>query len=151
MGWIVFLLGLGLLLVLMELFITPGLVIGIIGVLCWIAAIWQVYELYGTTIGNWSTVGMAALLILMVIWGVKTNLWQKVTVHTNITSKSNEIEGFIPEIGMQGRTLSTLRPMGTARFGDIITEVSTRGEMIEQSCDIQIIELSQGKIYVNKI
>ncbi|MBX2909444.1 MAG: NfeD family protein [Chitinophagales bacterium] len=148
MGWIVFLLGLGLLLVLMELFITPGLIVGVIGIMCWGAAIWQVYELYGVTAGNWSTVGMVALLALMIFWGLKTNLWNKVTVHTNITGRTNETEGFDPQIGMHGRTLSTLRPMGSARFGDVVVEVTTRGDMIEQNADIEIIEISHGKIYV---
>ncbi|MCO6495881.1 MAG: NfeD family protein [Bacteroidetes bacterium] len=148
MGWIIFLLLIGLLLILMELFLTPGLIVGVIGFLCWIGAIYQIYLLYGARAGNWTTAGMITLTILLIVWGLKTNIWNKVTVHESLTGRSNQNEGFIPEKGMKGIAISTLRPMGSARFGDSVIEVDSRGEMINQGEGIEIIAIEHGKIYV---
>ena len=151
MGWILFLLGLGLLLLLLELFVTPGVVVGILGILAWFAALWQVYSDYGTSAGNWTTLGMIFLLVASVVWGLKTNVWKKVTIHTNITGKSNEIIGFVPQIGLKGKSVSMLRPTGSARFENTVFEVVTRGEMIDPGAEIEIIEIENRKIYVKKI
>jgi membrane-bound ClpP family serine protease len=151
MGWIIFLLALGLLLLLLELFVTPGVLIGIFGIIAWAAAIFQVYKDYGVSAGNWLTLGMMLLLVGGVVWGLKTNLWSKVTIHTNVDGRMNEVKDFNPEPGMKGKSLSALRPSGTGRFNDSIVEVTTFGEFISQEEAIEIVAFEDRKIFVKKV
>lgn len=151
MGWILFLLGLGFLLLLLELFVTPGFLIGIFGLLAWAIAIFQVYDQFGILSGNLTTLAMILLLIGGVIWGLKTNIWSKVTIHSNITGRANDRHGFTPQVGMKGIALSSLRPMGSARFENYVTEVISYGELISQGSSIEIAEIDFQKIYVKQI
>lgn len=51
-------------------------------------------------------------------------------------------------VGSQGQTLTDLRPAGTARFGDKVLDVVSRGEYIAKGCGIEIIEVLGNRIVV---
>ena len=152
MGWIIFLLLLGLALLLLELFVTPGVLIGIFGVLAWVIAIHQVYNDYGVTEGNLTLISVIVLTIAGVVFGLKANVWSKFTINSSLTTRVNEVKEFTPEKGMKGKALSALRPMGSASFGNnVVVEVHTQGDMIPNGAEIEIIGLESRKIIVKQI
>jgi membrane-bound ClpP family serine protease len=148
MSWIIFLFLIGLLLLLLELFVTPGFLIGIFGLLSWGLAIGRVYDLYGTLYGNVATVFVLLFIIFSVYLGIKGKIWSKVTVHSTIHGKANGPVDFSPTLGMKGLTVSTLRPTGSARFDTTVVEVVTQGEWITHGQNIEIIEIDGHKIIV---
>lgn len=56
-----------------------------------------------------------------------------------------------PLIGREGRALTTLRPSGTGAFDDERMDVVTAGEFIEKETPIRIIEAHGNRIIVEKI
>lgn len=54
-------------------------------------------------------------------------------------------------VGLQGVTLSPLRPSGTARFGDRKYDVITRGEFVEAGRPVRIVETHGSRIMVEEI
>jgi membrane-bound ClpP family serine protease len=148
-GLIISLIVLGLILILLELFVTPGFVTGLLGAIAWTYALYKIYAELGTTSGHLALGGLLLLLIACVIIAVKTGFWNKVSLHENIDGKVNEV----PEvkIGDSGYTLSALRPSGKMAVNNMNIEVSTMGELIETGTQVEIIKIENNKITVKKI
>lgn len=55
------------------------------------------------------------------------------------------------QLGAEGVALSTLRPGGKARFGEVILDVMTQGELIEKDARVRIISHSGREAVVERI
>jgi membrane-bound serine protease (ClpP class) len=151
MATILFLFVIGLLLIVLELFITPGLVVGIAGIVAWIIAIVQIYVEFGAMAGNISSLLLIVLMLVATIWGMKSKIWKKVTVETNIVGKSSDMVTLKAEIGMRGKCLSALRPTGSIFIDGNVLEAVSRGEFITEGSTVEVIRVEQGKITVKQI
>jgi len=56
-----------------------------------------------------------------------------------------EMEKFI---GREGMTLTTLRPVGKAQFGDMIVDVVSEGELIEKGKRVEVVKVEGNRIVV---
>ncbi len=54
-------------------------------------------------------------------------------------------------IGERGRTVSSLRPVGSAKFGGESFEVASRGELLPKDTEVEIVEIESGKIWVRSV
>ncbi len=61
------------------------------------------------------------------------------------TSFRDNPEDLLGEVGI---TSSVLRPMGSARFGDRIVEVSSHGDLIEKGMSIKVVQVDGRKVVV---
>jgi len=59
-----------------------------------------------------------------------------------------ELEKFI---GKQGTTLTMLRPVGKAQFGDTILDVVSEGELIEKGRQVKVIKVEGNRIVVSEV
>ena len=59
-----------------------------------------------------------------------------------------ELEKFI---GKQGMTLTMLRPVGKAQFGDTILDVVSEGELIEKGKQVKVIKVEGNRIVVSEV
>jgi membrane-bound ClpP family serine protease len=71
-------------------------------------------------------------------------------LNDNITSKVNTNENEI-FIGEEGITISRLAPMGKAKIGNQIVEVSTQGDFINENTKIIVIKSEESKIFVKQL
>lgn len=143
-----FLLLLGLLLIIIELLITPGIVVGSIGVLIMGYGIYETYNQFGIVTGNWVLLGTFIATVVAIVLALKSNTWDKMSLKTTLTGKANEIDLDNIAIGDVGKTLSALRPSGNALINGIKVEVSTIGDSIDSHTDIVVKEILENKIIV---
>lgn len=148
MGLIITLIILGILLLLAEILIFPGVgVAGVLGVLLMGGACWYAFYLYGTTVGLIVTAVVVTLLILMMIWVLRAKTWKRMSLETNITAKA-----VVPEVelsvGDRGRSVTRLAPMGMARFGDCSVEVTAREGMIDPGVEVEVVAIDGNKVFV---
>lgn len=54
-------------------------------------------------------------------------------------------------LGKRGRTVTPLVPAGKARFGDVIVDVISDGELTERSVDVYVVKVLGNHIYVQSI
>lgn len=140
----------GLALLFAELFIVPGLTfVGVAGLLFLGVGVWQIYVVYGTLAGH---ISLIVLLVLStwIIWrAFKSRFWQSFELHEQLEGKAlpNAAELGL-ELEMIGRTISMLRPMGKARFGNVEVEVESLEGWLEVGKKIKIVALEGQKIYV---
>jgi membrane-bound ClpP family serine protease len=142
----------GLLLVIVEVIFIPGTtVVGIAGFISMIVGIILSFKYFDAETG-WLTMGGATAVtgVLMYI-ALKTNIWRRFAINSSIDSKVNEVEAIKFAVGMEGKAVSALRPIGKGEFGGNVAEVRTQGEYVEAGSRIRIIRVSVNQIIVEII
>lgn len=148
---IAFFLIIGIGLVVLEIVLLPGGIVGILGAALMAIAIYLSFQNYGSDIGIVITAVSTVVFVGALIYGFKTDSWSRVALNTTNTSRVFETEDIKVAVGEMGRTQSALRPIGKAEFKNSEIEVRSKGEYIDAGEKIQIIMIKDDKIYVEKI
>ncbi|WP_242926388.1 NfeD family protein [Pontibacter vulgaris] len=149
---VILLILIGLTLIIVELIFVPGTtIIGILGFILTAIGIWIGYAALGSNTGH--VILAAAVLVggIAFFYSFRSDVWTRFALKERNESHVNEEFAQTFEIGEIGRTVSALRPQGTAIFRDSQQEVQTNGEYLEPNTQVRIIRLSQNKIIVEKI
>lgn len=131
--------------------VLPGLVAGILGVLCLIGGVTMGYQDLGVETGNWILLStMVGLLIGFVLW-VKYfpgsrfgRLYTSSGVVGDIGTERPEL------VGQSGMAHTALRPAGVAIIGGHRVDVVTEGAMIERGDAVQVIAVEGMRVVVRK-
>jgi len=142
---------LGILLLVVELVILPGVnLAGIAGILLLAGGIFVAYRVLGTTAGH-ITLGLSMMLLAMTLTlSLRAGTWKKISLSTEISSRVNESESVLHE-GDCGVALTRLAPMGMADFGGHEFEVRTDGLLIDAGTTIRIIRMHDGRAVVQPV
>lgn len=140
---------LGLLLVLAEILLIPGVgIAGVLGLLAMGGSCAYAFMEMGNMTGIIVTSVNAVLLVALIIWVLRAQTWKRLSLETNIDSKA-----VVPEVevsvGDKGRSVTRLAPMGTVRFGDNSLEVTSMEGLIDPGMDVQVVAIEDAKIYVS--
>lgn len=154
LDWITVLLliGIGLLLIIVELVFVPGTtVVGILGFILTGIGIWIGYAALGNTLGH-IILGTTVLIgAVAFFYSFRSDSWSHFALKDQNRSFVNEEFPHVLEVGEEGKAVSALRPQGTALFAERHHEVQTQGEFLAPSTPIRIIRLHQNKIIVEAI
>jgi membrane-bound serine protease (ClpP class) len=151
MTLIIVLLVLGAILMFLETFL-PGLVTGILGFLCWVAAVILSYRDFGLQTGN--------LVLGGVLVGSVTGVFCWLTffpesrIARRLTSRSavGELGVVKPELlHHTGVAITQLRPSGTAFINGKRTDVVTEGILIEQGASIRVVAVEGMRVVVREV
>lgn len=140
---------LGFMLVAIEIFLIPGIgfagILGTICILCGGGIIWQQY-------------GPAAGLLCMATSGglAGLGLWRfghskmarKFILTHELAHESQDEKERTQLLGQIGQASTSLRPAGSARFGEQQIDVVTAGEFIEQDTNVQVVEVEGFRVVV---
>jgi len=152
MSWIVIIsiIFFGLLFVLLEIFILPGLISGIIGGLLVIFGIVKSYTEYGSTAGHLTL--LATILVFTIVMTIffKTKALDRISLLDVIDGKVNTLDSKL-KIGDTGKTISRISPMGKAIINGEQYEVSTNGGFINEKTDIIVFKIEGNKIFIKEI
>lgn len=150
MGLIISLSIFGLILMFAEIMIIPGLgLAGILAVLAMGGSCYLTFQDYGQT-GGFITLGVNVVLTaIFLLWALRTNVWKKVALDTNITAKVNVPEVAV-QVGERGVAATRLAPMGNARFGTNTVEVTSMEGMISSGASIEVVMVDGQKIFVKE-
>ena len=150
--YIAILILLGILLLVLEILVLPGLIAGIIGGLFLLAAISWTFKSYGTTAGIYTSIATIALALLAIYIGLKSKVWNRFSLKNSMKeSKVNEIDVDVVKEGNEAITVSALRPMGTIMIGDMKVEAQSNGELIPGNTRVIILRVLQNKVLVKAV
>jgi membrane-bound ClpP family serine protease len=141
----------GIVLLILELLILPGLVAGIVGGILLIAGIWYSFHEYGSTTGFITAFATLALTLLSLYLTFKYNIWRRFSLEKANDSKISRVDEMNINPGDTGKSLSAIRPMGMGMFNHKKVEVQSMGEMIDANSSIEVIEVLPNKLIVKKI
>ncbi|SHJ95274.1 NfeD-like C-terminal, partner-binding [Reichenbachiella agariperforans] len=142
----------GIALIILEIIFVPGTtIVGIGGFLVGGYGIYHSYELFGAETGHWVLAVSVVAGFAAIIVSFKSNTWKRFALKGSIQSKVNENRNISLTVGLEGMTVSSLKPIGKGEFDGIVYEVRSLGNFIEQQKAIKIIKMEQNKIYVELI
>ena len=150
MWLIVLLILVGVLLLVAELVLLPGIsVAGIGSLLSFIGAVFLGYMNYGFWTGSGVLTAVILLSMVAVIVSLRANTWRRLSLHTTIDSTST----FTPQqhdirIGQQGVTLTRLAPMGKVRFGEVTLEAKSIDAYIDPRQPVEAIAFDNTVVIV---
>ena len=151
MGFIITLIIVGLVLILAEILIIPGVgVAGVLGLLSLGGSGFYTFHEYGSLAGGIVTGAEAVLLLAMAIYVLRARTWKRFTLNTNIDSKAVPADQVL-SVGDRGKTVTRLSPVGAVRVGDNVIEVKALEGMIDPGVDVEVVLVEDNRIYVSPV
>jgi membrane-bound serine protease (ClpP class) len=136
---------LGFILLLIELFITPGFgIIGLAGLGLLAYGSWISYVKFNIWVGLAVALGSIIVVVLIFKFFPRTGAWKKLNLSKTFDSKSGykaSSEELELLLGKEGRTLSCLRPSGVAEIEGKRIDVQTEGIFMEKDTDIVVVRI----------
>lgn len=151
--WAIVLIAIGAALIILELFIPSGGLIGIASVGCFIAATYLGYQAGEKT-------GLAMLCSSVVIIGVMIYLALKLWPHTpmgrNALPTDENPAGSITKplehlVGLRGFSTSTLMPNGRIEINGKAYDAVSQGTIIEEGSSIEVLSIESNRILVMQV
>lgn len=109
----------------------------------------------GTPAFGYMMIGVNLALFPLTLWlGVRV-MKQSPLVHnselTGSTQNAPDAPSLAPLLGKQGRTLTPLRPAGTAMIDDRKVDVVTQGKFVEPGTTVKVIVVEGNKVVVEAV
>lgn len=151
MGVVITLLAVGAILLLLET-VLPGMVAGILGLLCLMAGVVAAYVHFGPKTGS----SVLVTVVISVIAG--TMVWLKVFPQTRfarmftLNRTVGDIDADKPELLHQtGSALTPLRPSGTAIINGKRVDVVSEGALIDRNTPVKVVAIEGMRVVVRAI
>ncbi len=152
MWYIVLLIILGMLFLVAELLLFPGLSIGgILAMVCYGGAIWYAFDALGVTAGIWTIVAVAILSLLSLIFSLRAKTWQRLALKQEIDSVSMPNPESEVAIGAVGVSISRLSPMGKVEVNGKTFEAKSADVFIDQRSKVEVVGFDNFTLIVRKI
>lgn len=149
---IIVLIILGLLLLLLEFAVVPGVTIaGIGGFLLLAGSVYLAFAQYGMGAGIITLVFVLTAAPLMVVYFFRSKAGRKMVLETNIDAKVDTSETDNIQPGDTGITIGRLAPMGKVRINDVTMEGQSTGSFIDHNKPIRVLKVYPGKVIVELI
>jgi len=148
---IIILIVIGIALMLVEVFVMPGITIaGIAGVLLVGCSVFLTFKWYGATAGAYSLIGTAILFIAFFVYVVRSKTWDRLSLHSEIDGRVNVVDTNDIKQGDKGMTVSRLAPIGKILIHGKIMEGKSEFGLIDENCEIEVISVNVSTIIVQK-
>jgi membrane-bound ClpP family serine protease len=149
---VISLLAFGLILVVVEIIFVPGTTfVGVVGFCFLVVGVGLSFRYFGSEVG-WLTFGLTAVACGgLLYFSFTTNLWSRFSLKGKMDSRVNEGELDNLRVGMEGQTVSALRPIGKAEVNNQTVEVKTNGDYLDSGSRIRIIKIISNQIVVEPI
>lgn len=145
---IVFLISLAIILVLVEIFLLPGITLaGIGGTLFALGGVIYAYTISAAA-GHITLVGSVVLFAAVFFWMLRHNSFRKVALHAEVDSKLTSSRDLGIKAGDEGITLSRLAPIGKANINGIVVEAKSREGFIDEETPVVVVKVEGYNVTV---
>lgn len=153
--------GVGLLLLLVEVFVPAGGIIGVAGLVAIIGSVSAAFSAHGTGAGAavllFAAIGTPVVITYALKIFPKSIVGKWLILKTTLGDPepgedSESGEGALSEswVGQGGVALTDLRPTGTARIGERKLSVVSSGEYIEQNSPLVVLKHEGSRVVVRR-
>lgn len=146
---------LGIVLIVLELFV-PGGILGIIGLGAVITSFFLATDdvmQMGMSLLFALTVTIIVMVIIFKVFGKRIRVFDRIVLRDSTSTEQGYISNIsrIDLVGQKGKTLTTLRPSGTAIINNERIDVVTEGTYIDANKDITVVKAEGSRIVVREI
>ncbi|WP_093217172.1 NfeD family protein [Sediminibacillus albus] len=151
----IILLVLGIIMIIVELFV-PGGIIGLLGIGAVVGALFMSSADMGhmaMSIGIALIVSIIVSVILFKTIGLEKGFFKNIILKDATTTEQGYVSSInrLDLIGLEGKSLTMLRPSGTAVFNDERLDVVTEGAFVEKDSPVKIVKTEGSRIVVRQI
>ena len=152
MFWITVLIVLGLLFLLAEILLLPGISVGaILALVCYASAAYIAFTGYGTAAGMTVVAVIAAASAVLTVWALRAKTWQRFSLNHKIESAGNSVpQNDNVKAGDRGVAVSRLSPMGTVEIAGRRYEAKSAGAYIDQHSEVEVVGFENSNIIVRR-
>ena len=138
----------GIILLVLEIIVLPGMIAGIVGGIFLLIAIFWMYSSEGNVAGH-ITLAVTFIATFLAIYGsLKSRAWKRYGLNETNDGRVNDVGALNISEGDEGRTLSALRPSGTVLIGEKKVEAQTNGELIDVGTKVIVTKVFPNKVLV---
>ncbi len=138
-------------LLLVELFLIPGLSIaGIGGLLFMGGAVYYAYAYMGSTAGFLTLLSAFVMMAVAITIFIRSKALEKMSLKTDINTKNDPLEGIALKEGDIGVTCSRLAPMGKIRINNHVVEAKVMDDFIDENIEVEIIQVLSTNVLVRR-
>lgn len=151
MALIITLIIVGILLLLIEMLVIPGIgFAGFLGLASLAGSCWYAFHRFGVTAGGTVTLVVVCMVSGMLYYALRGKTWKRLSLDEAIDAKSTPDESRIA-VGDRGRTLTRLSPSGMAKFGEMTCEVKSLENMVDPDTAVEVVLVEDNKIFVKPV
>ena len=142
---IVFLMLVAIVLILLEIFLLPGITIAGVGGFLFAAS-----GVIGETAGHITLFLSLTAFAASFVWLLRARSFNKVALKTDVDSKLTSSRDLGIEPGDEGITLSRLAPIGKARIKGITVEAKSMDELIDENTPVEVLRVDGYNVLVKR-
>ena len=149
---IIFLIILGIVLLLIEVTILPGITVAGVGsFLVLVYSVYLAFTGYGALAGFLTLVFVLIAAPLLVYKLFKSKAGKSMVLNAVLTGTTNEIDPEKVKVGDIGVTIGRLAPMGKIKVNDEVVEVRSTGTFVNPGEQVKIIHIEKSLITVEPL
>lgn len=149
---LILLLGFAVGLILMEIFLLPGITVaGAGGAIFAAGGVAYAYLKIGPTAGHLSIGIFVVVFSLLFIWLLRSRAFDKIALKTDIDGKLATPETLGIRSGDTGITLSRLNPVGKIKVNGITAEGKSQGELIPENTPVIVFRVESNTVIVKPL
>jgi len=119
-----------------------------------VSSVWPSFgrgRYFGSEVG-WVMLGSTSVASGgLLYFSFTTNVWSRFSLKSSNKGKVNEGELDQLLVGMEGKAISALRPIGKAELNNQIVEVKTNGDYLDSGSRIRVIKIVSNQIIIEPI
>ena len=151
MGYMLLLLIFGVLFLIAELVLLPGVSIGaLLSMVCYGSAIYLGFQ-ESTTMGVVMIVLAVVSALVASVFSLRAKTWQRFALNKEIQSQSMPSPADEVKVGARGVTVSRLSPMGKVEIEGRMYEAKSKDAYIDPKCAIEVVGFENFSVIVKKI
>ncbi len=148
-GVIISLIIIGILLLLVEFLVVPGVTVaGVAGTVLILGGVIAGYYFHESPVNHLILLSTLGFILIVFIIAFKTKTWRKMGLKSTIASHVDAISEDAFKVGDIGKTISKLAPIGKVMVNDIVVEARSLGSYIDSNKEIVIIRKEKNKLFV---
>ena len=149
---IIFLIILGIVLLLIEVTILPGITVAGVGsFLVLVYSVYLAFTAYGSLVGFLTLAFVLIVSPLLVYYFFKGKAGKSMVLNTVLTGVANEINSEKVKVGDIGVTIGRLAPMGKIKVNDEVVEVRSTGTFVNPGEKVRIIHIEKSMVTVEPL
>jgi membrane-bound ClpP family serine protease len=146
---IIFLIGLALSLLLVEIFLLPGITLaGIGGLLFAICGVAYAYAV-SLPVGHITLAASVALFTAAFFFLLRAKSFNRVALNTDVAARLTSTRDMDIHPGDTGTTLSRLAPVGKAKINGLTVEAKSLGEFIDEDTPVTVLRVDGYNVIVS--
>ncbi len=139
----------GVLLIILELLVIPGITIsGLSGLGLMAGGVYISYSKFGVVTGNWVLFITLIITVSLIIWALRGKTWKRFSLNTEISDNVETFSEDAIKIGDIGNTITRLNPMGKVRVNDIEVEARCPDNFVDPQVEIEVTKVTKTYIFV---